>query len=220
MKTTFLQKAKDGLFIFAMLATFFTLSYCSDHGNEKTKKSINDFNVYVKEHKQATASYVDQKWEDLEKEYDLKKAELDKQADKMDQEMKSSYEATVADWEAFKADYQIKRKAKEEMAKVESLKATIVPTDIRTDFSNVNGSNIASVFKHFVNTVDNQKEIYTKEEWEHINNYWKSLKDAANRLEEANQISKNDHKKITGLKIKYMAIKTLNKPFAGSEIYN
>lgn len=219
MKATYLQKAKDGLFIFAMLATFFTLSYCSDHGKEKTKKSINDFKVYVKEHKDATANYMDQKWEDMEKEYDMRKAELDKHVDKMDQEMKSSYDETVADWQAFKADYQMKRKEKEERAKVETLKASVVPADIHTDLSNVDGKNIVSVFEHFVNTVDNQKEIYSKEEWVHINDYWKSLKDVADRLDEAKQISKDDNKKLTGLKIKYMAIKTMNKPFAGSENY-
>ncbi|MES2380774.1 MAG: hypothetical protein V4538_07020 [Bacteroidota bacterium] len=219
MKTAFLQKAKDGLFIFAMLATFFTLSYCSDRGKEKTQKSIAEFKVYVKEHKDASEKYMDQKWEDMEKEYDLKKAELDKHADKMDQEMKNNYDETVAEWQAFKADYQIKRKEKEEMAKVETLKSAIVPADIHTDFSNVNGSNIVSVFEHFVNTVDSQKEIYSKEEWVLINDYWKSLKDLASRLDDAKKISKEDNRKLTGLKIKYMAIKTMNKPFAGSENY-
>lgn len=217
MKTTTLQKVKDGLFIFSLLATFLTLAYCSDQGKEKSRKSLEDFKAYVKEHKDATANYMDQKWEDLEKEYNQKKAELDKNADKMNQEMKDSYREAVVDWEVFKADYQMKQQEKEDQAKAEQLKATVIPKDVNTDLSNVSGKNIANVFEHFVTRVDNNKEAYSKEEWININNYWKSLNDLSARLDEEGKISREDSRKMDGLRIKYVAIKALNKPFAESE---
>jgi hypothetical protein len=217
MKTTFLQKGANAFFAFTLLAAFFTFTSCGDQGKENARKSLNDFKAYVKEHKDATANYMDTKWEDMEKEYDQKKNDLDKNMDKMDQEMKESYQATVADWETFKAEYQMKQREKEDMAKAEQLKATIIPTDIHTDLSNVTGKNVVSVFEHFVNTVDNQKEMYSKEEWVNINNYWKSLNDLSGRLDDAHEISKEDGRRLDGLRIKYAAIKTLNKPFAESE---
>ncbi len=216
MKTTFFKRAVNTLFIFSLLTTFLITS-CSDSEKENTRKSLNEFKAYVKEHKDATANYMDQKWEDIEKEYDEKRVELDKKADKMDQEMKDSYQATVNDWEAFKADYLNKQQEKEDMAKAEKLKATIVPSDIHTDLSNVNEKNIVSVFEHFVNTVDNQKEMYSKEEWININNYWKSLNDISARLDDEQKITKADNRKLDGQRIKYGAIKALNKPFAESE---
>lgn len=217
MKTTLLQKVKDGLFIFSLLATFLTLTYCSDQGRENTRKSVNDFKAYVTEHKDAAANYMDQKWEDMEKEYNDKKAEADKNLDKMDQEMKDSYYATVANWEVFKTKYQSNQKEKEDMAKAEALKATVIPKDVNTDLSNVSGKNIANVFEHFVTRVDNNKEAYSAEEWTHLNNYWKSLNDLSARLDDEGKISKEDNRKLDGQRIKYMAIKTLNKPFAESE---
>ncbi len=218
MKTSFLKKASDALFIFTLLSLFLLLTYCTtDQGKENTRKSLTEFKAYVKEHKDATANYADHKWENLEKEYDQKKAELDKGLNEMDQEMKESYQSTVADWETFKADYAAKQKEKEDRMKAEQLRAAIIPNDISTDFSNVNGKNIANVFEHFVNTVDNKKELYSKEEWININNYWKSLNDLAGRLDDEQTISRKDSRKIDGLRIKYTAIKVLNKPFAESE---
>ncbi|MES2559390.1 MAG: hypothetical protein V4590_06595 [Bacteroidota bacterium] len=217
MKTTFQQKISNVLFVFTLLSTFVLLTYCTNQGKEKTRESLTEFKAYVKEHKDATANYVDQKWEDLEKEYNQKKAELDKDLDKMDQEMKDSYRAAEADWEAFKTEYLLKQKEKEEQAKAEQFKATILPPEISTDFSNINGKNIAPVLEHFVNTVDNKKETYSKEEWININNYWKSLNDLAGRLDENHQVTREDSRKMDGLRIKYMAIKALNKPFAESE---
>jgi hypothetical protein len=217
MRTLFDQKSSHVLFLTACIAALLTFTSCTDQEKENTRKSLNDFKAYVKQHKDATADYADEKWEDMEREYDEKKAGLDKNMDKMDNEMKAHYQAAVADWESFKADYQAKRAEKDAIANAEKLKTTIIPEGIHTDLSNVTSKNIASVFEHFVTTVDNQKEIYSKEEWININNYWKSLNDMAARMNDANQISGADTRKIDGQRIKYSAIKVMNKPFAESE---
>ena len=83
--------------------------------------------------------------------------------------------------------------------------------------SDVTGKNIVKVFDFFVTKVDNHKEEYSKEEWVNINNYWKSLNDVSARLDDVNAISKEDGRKLDGLRLKYTAIKALNKPFAESE---
>lgn len=218
MKTTLHPKASAGIvLILVSIATLFIFPSCTDQEKENTRQSIRDFKVYVKEHKDATANYLDRKWEDLEKEYNEKIAALDKKTDKMDREMKESYQAAKDDWEVFKADYLAKQAEKEKAAEADQLKTSIIPSDIHTDFSNVTGKNIAAVFEHFVNTVDNRKESYSKEEWININNYWKSLNDVSVRLDDANEISREDRRKMDGLRLKYAAIKTLNKPFAESE---
>lgn len=218
MKTTFQSKVSAGIVLMlALIATLFLFPACTDQEKENTRQSLHDFNAYVKEHKDATANYLDQKWEDMQKEYDEKTARLDKKMDKMDQEMKENYQAAKNDWEVFKTDYLARQAEKEKLAEADRLKTSIIPSDIHTDFSNITGKNVVAVFEHFVNTVDNRKEEYSKEEWININNYWKSLNDVSARLEEANKVSPEDKRRLDGQRIKYTAIKTLNKPFAESE---
>lgn len=217
MKTSIMQKVKNRLFVFSLLATILTLTYCTNQGKDQSRKSLTDFKAYVKEHKDASARYMNDKWDDIEKEYDEKKSVIDKDINDMDEEMKASYEATLADWESFKADYQQNQKEKAEQARAEQFKAAIVPKDVNTNLSNVTGKNIADVFEHFVNTVDNKKELYSKEEWININDYWKRLNNLSARLDEERKITREDSRKMDGIRIKYMAIKTLNKPFAESD---
>ncbi len=217
MKTISLKKPTNSLFILLMLTTSLAFTSCSDSGKENTRKSLNEFKDYVAVHKNAQEKNLDKKWEDLEKDYNEKKAKLDNDFDKMDQDMKNGYKEAIANWDDFKADYQRELKEKEDMAKAELLKVTLLPKDINTDFTNIIGKNIADVFVHFVNTVDAHKEMYSKEEWININNYWESLKNLANRLDDEHKISKENNRKIAGQKIKYGAIKVLNKPFSESE---
>jgi hypothetical protein len=213
MRTIVHPKAFALLLMAGLLTAFFTFSACTDQGKENARKSLDDFKAYVKEHKDATVAYMDQEWDDMQMEFDRKKAELDKNMNKMDNEMKKSYEEALADWETFKADYQVKRSERN----AEKLRATIVPSDIHTDLSNVTSKNIAAVFEHFVNTVDNNKETYSKEEWVSINNYWKSLNDLAGKMDDDHKITREDSRKMDALRLKYGAIKVLNKPFAESE---
>jgi Rps23 Pro-64 3,4-dihydroxylase Tpa1-like proline 4-hydroxylase len=220
MKTTFLKSVDqeiNGIFLALLLLTIFTLPYCTDQSKEKTHRSLNEFNAYVKEHKDASENYADQKWEDLEKEYNNKKADLDKNANKMDQEMKASYDNAIADWDSFKNSYLLKQKEKEDQKRADELKAKLVPMGTNIDFSNIDSKNIAAVYDHFVNTVDKNKDFYSKEEWINITNYWKSLNDMETRLDQTHSIPKPDLRKIEGLQIKFVAIKALNKPFAESE---
>jgi hypothetical protein len=57
---------------------------CNNTEKEKRECDLQDFKAYVKEHRNATEQYAQDSWEDLNSGFEKKKAELGKQADKMD----------------------------------------------------------------------------------------------------------------------------------------
>jgi len=214
MKTLYTRQMPSGLSIFVILFAIFVFSACSDKGRTQLQRSLTEFKMYVKEHKEAADKYAEEKWEDIEKEYQEKKADLDKQADKMDKEMKQSYANAVADWEEFKNDMESKREAKHQEKQSRELKKTLAPEYIKTDMSNITGKNIVMVYKHFFEVIEKNKEVYTREEWTVANDYWNDLNAIREKLEEKNAISKEDNREINDIRIKYGATRALNKPFA------
>jgi prefoldin subunit 5 len=192
--------------------TVVSIYSCTDSGREKRQKSLDDLEAYVKDHKESADKYAERKWDEVEREYDEKKATLEKESDKLDREMKTKYERTINDWEAYKADYLEAQKRKIEREQVSLLENTLMPDYVHSDYSLITSQNIAEVYEHFVKVVNEHRDEYTKEEWTTINNSWKELNNKRDKLDKA--ISKKDDKRIFSMKTKYTTIKALNRPFA------
>ena len=162
---------------------------------------------------------LDEQWENIEREYEEKRAEVELHADKMESELKDSYHQTEAKWGEYKQKMQERQETRQKEKEAMLLRSSLTPAGIDADLGNVTAANIRSVYEHFFEVVENNKETYSKEQWVHINNYWQSLNDVKDRLDKTNSITKEDEKKIKGIKAKYAATKALNKPFATSEKY-
>ncbi len=222
MKSTLSGLLSTGSFMGLMVLSFLTLSYCSGNGKEKGRKSLNNFKAYVAERKEHAYKYTDKKWDELESDYSKQKEQLEKDMDKMDEEMKRSYQNALAEWEDFKNDYYMRQQqisVEEEPGNnvSDKLLSMLVPSGVRTDLANIGGGDIEGVYRYFVKTVDKNRDLYSKEEWVRINNYWKRLNHLHTKLDEVGAISDSDDKKINGHMVKYVAIRALNKPFSDSE---
>ncbi len=211
------KKISNYLFSFTLLLFLLMLTYCVDEKKESNKKRLEDFKAYVHEHTEAADQYLDSKWEELDSVYQVKKAAVDSDIDKLDQEKKDSYQKAVADWESFKEDLREKQELRAQNSRFEKMKTTLVPDDINTDLSNVTSDNIAGVYTHFYKTVDANKDNYSKEEWAQINNFWINLGYHKEKIDKIKAISEKDNKTINNIRLRYTAIKALNKPFADSE---
>lgn len=211
-----IHETPSWFFIPLLLISFFCLSYCTEK-QSKNENAVEEFKGYVNEQVNKADSTAEEKWEDIEKTYAEKKAKADAHAEKLEADAKESYHKAVNDWEQYKE----KAAARQEMRQAEKdarlLRSSLMPAGIDADLKNVTGANIASVYQHFIDVVEKNKETYSKEQWINVNNYWQSLNDVKDRLDKAKAINKEDNKTIRGIKTKYAATKTLNKPFAESE---
>jgi hypothetical protein len=103
---------------------FIALS-CSDQAGQKRQQSLDDMKSYVKVHKDSIDQYLDKNWTDLDSEFAQKKGPLQNETDKMNAEMKESYNATLRDWDAVKSDYADKQAERTKLARMDRIRSQL-----------------------------------------------------------------------------------------------
>lgn len=191
-----------------------TLIFTACNNDEQLRKDTAELRDYVNNHRDSVELYAETQWDNLEAEYNTKKAKID--TSKLADELRETYRETEKDWEAFKADYTVKHEDKVKLAEVDAFRAKLVIEGVRPDYTDLSNTNILAAYEHFVNVVKANKDLYTKEEWLVINNSWKALQGRKKEID--NNISSGDNGKITKLQLEYTAIKATNRPFADSEV--
>lgn len=197
-----------------IIAVCFTTA-CNNAAREKREKDVDDFKAYVREHKDSADAYVDRQWAELEAEYNEKKVALEKDTAEMGEEFRAKYRESVNEWEEFKNDFTVRQQERAAVAEMDVLRAQLVITGVRNDFSDLSPASALQEYEHFVNTVKANKDAYTKEQWLVVNNSWKSLNGRKKEIEK--DLPNGDGGKITKLQLEYTGIKAVNRPFAESE---
>ena len=75
---------------------------------------------------------------------------------------------------------------------------------------------ILSVYDKFVNTVSDNKDAYSREDWDEIKLMYEALDSRKNTVEKEG-LSSKDNLKIAGLKIRFSSIYTSNRMGAKAE---
>jgi hypothetical protein len=83
------------------------------------------------------------------------------------------------------------------------------------NFAWVNAYNIHNVYQQFVSTVDDNKDKYSREDWDEIKLMYEALDSRKNTVENEG-LSASDNRKIAGLKVKFAPMYTLNRMGAKS----
>lgn len=78
------------------------------------------------------------------------------------------------------------------------------------DLSWINKNNILSVYQNFVSTVKQNKDSYSREDWDEIKLLYEALDSYKNTVEKEG-ISTNDNLKIAALKIEFAPMYTVNR---------
>jgi hypothetical protein len=83
-------------------------------------------------------------------------------------------------------------------------------------FEWVNKDNILGVYDNFVNTVQKNKDTYSREDWDEIKLLYEALDTRKNTVEKEG-LTGEDNRKIAGLKLKFGPMYTVNRMGAKSE---
>jgi len=84
------------------------------------------------------------------------------------------------------------------------------------NFDWVNKDNIHSVYQQFVHTAEDNKDKYSREDWDEVKLMYEALDSRKNTVEKEG-LSSKDNLKIAGLKIKFAAMAKVNRVGAKSE---
>lgn len=192
------------------------VSSCKDEKQEMADKKVEQFKMYVDSISEVAAEKTAENWDSIQAKYDRTKMEAEEALNKLENkmDMDSIMNKTNSKYEEYKASVVLKKEA---MAR-ENFRNSLFTQSIGDDmnFAWVNKDNIADVYSHFVATVEQNKDTYSREDWDEIKILYEALDTRKNTVEKEGLSSKNNIK-IAGLKIKFSTMYTINRATAKSK---
>ena len=197
---------------------------CKDEKTEQAEKKIDSYVTYVDSLGNVAEAEAEGNWKAIESSYDMRVVEAEAAiADIKDNTAEQArIDASKAKYEALKIKMEAKKMAAEAVAQPSSKQnlrnALFGAGKIGDDmnFNWVNAANIHSVYQQFVHTVENNKDKYSREDWDEVKAMYEALDSRKNTVEKEG-LSSEDNRKISGLKIKFAPMYTLNRMGAKTE---
>jgi hypothetical protein len=212
----------------AIAITAFTA--CNTPANQQAKQDAENLNQYVDSVDKLTPVYTTGNWSAVDNGYQERAMKAENAAASLEAADKEKVAAANAKYAALKVSYEAKIKEQEEAAKMKKDQAPAtnpmntapdyrmalrnrlfgegkIGADMKFDF--VTAGNILSVYKNFVNTVADNRDKYSREDWDEIKVLYEALDTRKNTVEK--DLAGGDNLKIAGLKIKFVAIKATNR---------
>ncbi|WP_433833046.1 hypothetical protein [Flavobacterium anhuiense] len=196
------------------------LTSCKDEKQEKAQKTVENYVIYVDSVKNVAAADLKDNWQSVEAEYDRRSQEAEAAlADIKDNAAATEkINASKAKYEEFKNEMTAQFAPPAPSPKQQLRDALFGAGKIGDDmsFNWVNAQNIHSVYQQFVHTVENNKDKYSREDWDEIKLMYEALDSRKNTVEKEG-LSVEDNRKIAGLKVKFAPMYTVNRMGAKSE---
>lgn len=198
---------------------------CNNTANDAAKKDAENLTVYVDSVQELKPVYTVESWTAINNGYQERAMQSEKTVATLDAAEKAKADESKAKYAALKAKYEAQLKANEMEAAANPVVADYrkslrnklfgegkIGTDMKFEF--VTAANILSVYKNFVNTVADNKKVYTREDWDEIKVLYEALDTRKNVVEK--DLSSGDNLKIAGLKIRFASIIDTHR--AGSKV--
>ncbi|WP_130733570.1 DUF6565 domain-containing protein [Flavobacterium sp. J27] len=205
-----------------LFAVAISLTACTDEKKLQAEKDVAMYANYVDSVSNVEMDKAANEWDEIQKDYERLKmnAENSLTGVEDEQKLKESIDNTTIRYE----EYKVKVVTEKEKVDMENAKMTMRKTllgegyDGSTDmsFAWVNKDNILSVYDNFVTTVENNKDSYSREDWDEIKLLYEALDTRKNTVEKEG-LSAEDNRKIAALKIKFAPMYTVNRMGAKSE---
>lgn len=206
---------------FVLVAAVLGFSSCKDEKQEKAQKSYDAYSDYIDSLSNVQQDKAIENWAVIESDYARLKADAEASlANATDKtKLQDSLNNVSVKYEEFKTNVLAeKEKLAEKDTKTVIYKNLFGPNYVNDDmkFNWVNKDNILSVYDNFVNTVQKNKDSYSREDWDEIKLVYEALDSRKNTVEKEG-LSSHDNNKIAGLKLKFAPMYTLNRMGAKSD---
>ena len=194
----------------ALIALGFTS--CKDEKEWQGDKAVDSYAVYVDSiEKLAIDDKTD--WDQIDAGYQLRMNEAEASLANSKDSIKAQERMIMArdKYEALKSKVVVAA-APAPSSKQQLRNALFGEGKIGDDmnFSWVNAANIHDVYQSFIHTAENNKDSYTREDWDEIKLMYEALDSRKNTVEKEG-LSKEDNRKIAGLKFKFAPMLKVNR---------
>lgn len=212
---------------------------CKNSENDAAKQDVVNLNMYVDSVEKATPIYTVGNWSSLDEGYQMRAMQAEKSMATLDASDKEKLEASKARYTTLKANYEAKLKEQEATSNIKLKETegklqneinqnntiTSAGSDYRQVLRNrlfgegkigddmkfefVTAQNIYSIYKNFVNTVADNKNEYTREDWDEIKVLYEALDTRKNAVEK--DLAGSDNRQIALLKVRFATIKATHR---------
>lgn len=207
---------KRNLFLgVAIISLVFTS--CKDEKITAAEKSVDEYIVYVDSISTIETAEAKANWQAIEDSYQKKVIEAEVALENLKEREKAQakIEESKEKYESLKS----KMKVEAMLNSKQLLRNTLFGKGKIGDDMNfgwVNKDNILDVYDHFVNTVQDNKDSYSREDWDEIKLMYEALDSRKNTVENEG-LSSEDNRKIASLKLKFAPMYTFNRIGAKTE---
>lgn len=201
-----------GITVFAV-----TLTSCKNEKQEMAQKKVDHYIMFVDSVNAIETNETAENWDKIQSDYEAKKNEAKAALTNIENpnDADANIDETTLKFEEYKAKMIMDQaELKRQNFRKSLFGEGIIGQDM--SFSWVNKDNIADVYDHFVTTVDENKESYSREDWDEIKLLYEALDTRKNTVENEG-LSPEDNQRIAGLKIKFAPMYTLNRMGAKSD---
>lgn len=207
----------------AVIALGFTS--CKDEKAVEAEKKVDTYVMYVDSLGNVTAEDARENWEGIEATYQIRSGDAEAALVNMKDNAAAQerLDAANAKYEALKAKIQAEKAAEQPTADVtvsskQQLRNALFGQGKVGDdmsFAWVNKDNIHSVYQQFIHTAEDNKDSYTREDWDEIKLMYEALDSRKNTVEKEG-LSSDDNRKIAALKFKFAPMLKVNRMGAKS----
>jgi hypothetical protein len=179
--------------------------------NDAANKDAEVLTMYVDSVDNLTPVYTTEYWTVIDNGYQERALKAEATNASLKEEDRAKAEASKTKYEVLKAKYELNIKENEAKASSPNFRTVLrdrlfgegkVGDDMKFEY--VTGNNIRDIYQNFVDVVADNKNSYSREDWDEINVLYEALDTRKNVLEK--DLATNDNIKIAGLKVRYASI--------------
>ncbi|MEN3322851.1 hypothetical protein VP395_03870 [Mariniflexile soesokkakense] len=204
-----------------IVAASVMLVACTDSQKEMAQEKIDSYEAYIDSVSQVAADKAAENWEAIEANYQEMKAETNNAiaSVKESADLQMEIDESTLKYETFKAEVIAEHERKEAENSKKMMRQSLLGSHYTGDdmkFEWINKDNILDVYQNFVDTVDKNKDSYSREDWDEIKLIYEAIDTRKNTVENEG-LSSADNRKIAALKLKFSAMYTFNRMGAKSD---
>jgi hypothetical protein len=194
---------------------------CMDDKKGDAEKKLDRFSIYIDSVSNVEANEIAMNWETIESNYDKSRLEAKEAIATVaeNSEMQAAFELSNEKYLAFKVEVN-QEIAEMEMANSKlRMRQSLLGNNFNGSdmkFTWINKDNILEVYDNFVTTVANNKDSYSREDWDEIKLMYEAIDTRKNTVENEG-LTSADNRKIAGLKLKFAPMYTFNRMGAKSD---
>ena len=201
------------------MATAFTS--CKDENQEMAQKSVDSYEKYVDSISNVAEAEAAANWDAIQADYE--KMKMDAESTVANAKEKDALQKEIDNASTKYDEYKVKVVAEKEKMDANNASMVMYKSFFGDNYVNddmkfnwVNKDNILSVYENFYNTVEKNKDSYTREQWDEIKLAYEALDTRKNTVEKEG-LSSEDNRKIAGIKLKFAPMYTVNRMGSKSE---